>query len=51
MKRLVSVRRRLVSEIIAVAIAFILGFCAHALWIRRKQIIEIWNNLFLYYQD
>lgn len=51
MKRLVSTRRRLVIEVLAVAIAFILVFCAHALWIRRKQIIDIWNNIFLYYQD
>ena len=51
MKCLVSVRRRLVIGIIVVAVAFILGLSADAFWIRRRQIIEIWNNLFLYYQD
>jgi len=51
MKRLVRKRRRLVGEVIAVAIAFIMGFCAHALWIRRREIIDILNILFLYYQD
>jgi len=51
MKRLTIVRRRLVIEVIAVAIAFILGFCTHSLWNKRRQIIDYWNNLFLYYQD
>ncbi len=51
MKRLVSTRRRLVIEALAIAIAFILGFFVHAVWIRRKEIIDIWNNIFLYYQD
>jgi uncharacterized membrane protein (UPF0182 family) len=51
MKRLVHTRRRLVIEVIAVAIAFIMGFCAQAHWIRRKEIIDILNNFFLYYQD
>ena len=51
MKRLVRTRCRFLIEVIAVAIAFILGFCAHALWIRRREIIDIWNNIFSYYQD
>ncbi len=51
MKRLVRTRRRFVIEVIAIAVAFILGFCAHALWIKRREIIDIWNNLFSYYQD
>jgi hypothetical protein len=51
MKRLVRTRRRFLVEVIAFAITFILGFCAHALWIRRREIIDIWNNIFLYYQD
>jgi len=51
MKRLMRTRRRFAIEVIAVAIAFILGSCAHSLWIRRTQIIEVCNNLSLYYQD
>ncbi|HEX6731410.1 MAG TPA: hypothetical protein VF074_15405 [Pyrinomonadaceae bacterium] len=44
-------RRPIVTKIIIAIIAFICGFFAHAVWIRRQQIIEVWNNLFLYYQD
>jgi len=44
MKCLVSMRRRLFIEVIAVVMAVILGFCAHAVWLRRKEIIQVWNN-------
>lgn len=51
MKRLAGTQHRFVVKVVALAIAFLLGFCAHALWIRRGEIIAVLNNLFLYYQD
>ena len=51
MKRLVSMRRSFVVKIIIAILAFVLGFFAHIVWVRRQQLIDVWNNLFLYYQD
>jgi len=44
-------RRPLVIKIVIAVLAFILGFCAHIAWMKRQQIIDLWNNLFSYYQD
>jgi len=44
-------RRIVVIKIVIGVVAFILGFLAHMAWLRRQQIIDVWNNLFLYYQD
>ena len=51
MKRPASMRRPFVVKVIIAVLAFILGFFAHAVWIMRHQIIDVWNNIFLYYQD
>lgn len=51
MKRLTSSRDFLIIKVGAVATTFILGLCAHTLWITRTQLIELWNDLLLYYQD
>jgi len=44
-------RRSLVIKIVIAVLAFILGFCGHIVWMKRQQIIDLWNNLFSYYQD
>ena len=44
-------RSRLVIKIIVAMLAFIFGFFAHAGWTKRHQIIDVLNNLNLYYQD
>ena len=51
MRRLPARDSHLAVNAISLAIAFIFGFCAHSLWIRRSQIINYWNDVFLYYQD
>lgn len=51
MKPLAITRSRPVVKAIALMIAFMLGFCAHALWVRRQEVVGVLNNLFLYYQD
>jgi tryptophan-rich sensory protein len=51
MKGPASMRRSLLVKVIIAVIAFILGFSAHMVWIRRQQIVDVWNNIFLYYQD
>ena len=51
MKRPVSMRRSPVIKTIIAVFVFILGFFAHMVWIQRKEIIDIWNDIFLYYQD
>jgi hypothetical protein len=51
MKGPASMKRSLLVKVIIAALAFILGFSAHMVWIRRQQIIDVWNNIFLYYQD
>jgi len=43
--------RRFIVRFTPLLLAFILGFLAHMVWIRRREIIDGWNNLFLYYQD
>jgi len=43
--------KRFILKFILLLLAFILGFFAHMVWIRRREIIDLWNNLFLYYQD
>jgi hypothetical protein len=48
---LVSMRRSLVIKIVIAVLAFILGFCGHIVWMKRQQIVDLWNNLFSYYQD
>jgi hypothetical protein len=44
-------RRTFATKIIIAVLAFILGFFTHSFWIRRQQIIDVLNNLHLYYQD
>ncbi len=45
------IRRFFVSKVIIAVLAFLLGFFAHMALVKRQQIIDIWNNLLLYYQD
>jgi tryptophan-rich sensory protein len=51
MKRPALIGHSLASKAIITVLALVLGFFAHIAWVKRQQIIEIWNNLFLYYQD
>jgi len=44
-------RHTFVTKIIIATLAFIVGFFAHAAWIKRQQPVDVLNNLFLYYQD
>jgi len=43
--------KRFIIRFFPPILAFILGFFAHIIWISRREIIDVWNNLFLYYQD
>lgn len=51
MKGLLSIQRSFIVKVIIAVISFIVGFFAHATWIRREQIIDILNHWYLYYQD
>jgi len=51
MLRVYGTMRRFVLRFGPILLAFILGFLAHIIWIRRREIIDVWNNLFLYYED
>jgi len=50
-KGAVSMRRPVIIKIVIAVLAFIAGFCGHIVWTKREQIIDVWNNLFSYYQD
>ncbi len=39
------------NSVIIAVLAFVLGFFVHMAWAKRQQMIGIWNNLLLYYQD
>jgi hypothetical protein len=43
--------KRLILKFVPLLLAFICGVLAKTLWDRRAQILDIWSNLFLYYQD
>lgn len=43
--------RRSLSKTIIATLALILGFLALMVWVKRQWIIDVWNNVFLYYQD
>ena len=51
MKRPARIERSFFGKVIIAVLAFVLGFFAHIAWVKRQQIIDIWNNLHLYYQD
>jgi hypothetical protein len=51
MKRPARIGRSFVGKVIIALLAFVLGFFVHMAWVERQQIIGIWNNLPLYYQD
>jgi len=50
-KGAVSMRRPVIIKIVIAVLALIAGFCGHIVWMKRKQTIDVWNNLFSYYQD
>jgi hypothetical protein len=51
MKWLAGIRRPFITKAIIAVLAFILGFFAHSIWIRRDRIIDVLNHWYLYYQD
>jgi len=47
LKDVPKLRRPFVVKVIIAVLSFILGFIAHALWIIRHQIVDVWNNIIL----
>lgn len=43
--------KRFVIKFTPLILAFVLGFVAHMLWIKRGDIVDVLENLFSYYQD
>jgi hypothetical protein len=43
--------KRLITKFIPLLLAFMTGVVAKTIWDHRAQILDIWSNLFLYYQD